>query len=186
MGSWSTNHSAHVWAALVLILWTVGITCVFHDWKVQLALFAWGGLGVFAGWWDIRTKRLPNWLTALNAAVSMGLGVLVGESASDALVGAISGVLAVLIVKLLAELITGVHSIGMGDVKLMFSLGVFTGLSGISILLGLSALLSLPYSLYAKRHSASQTIPFGPFLVAGAMGAVILNTLTNSQVAMYF
>jgi prepilin signal peptidase PulO-like enzyme (type II secretory pathway) len=74
----------------------------------------------------------------------------------------------------------------MGDAKLMFSLGVFTGLSGISILLGLSALLSLPYSLYAKRHSASQTIPFGPFLVAGAMGAVILNTLTNSQVTMYF
>lgn len=78
-------------------------------------------LMVAAVWWDMKTRRLPNWLTVTGLLVALLLRVAMGW---DSLVGGLSGAG-------LAALISlpffAVGALGGGDGKLLIAVGGFMG-----------------------------------------------------------
>lgn len=79
-------------------------------------------LAVVAGWTDLRSRRIPNWLTVPGFVVGVGLNTFVGGRAGlvSALLGALVGLGLLLPFVLL-------RSLGAGDWKLAGALGAFAG-----------------------------------------------------------
>ena len=88
------------------------------------------------------------------------------------LVGAVIGGLIFYLLGLLALLIFKKEGMGFGDVKLMAALGLFFGMKSILVI----ALVSFIFGaiiggilLIAKKKDGGSYIPFGPFIVIGAI-----------------
>lgn len=79
-------------------------------------------LAVIAGWTDLRSRRIPNWLTVPGLLVGLGVNSALGgwSGLKTSLLGAGLG-LALLLPFVL------VRSLGAGDWKLAGALGAFTG-----------------------------------------------------------
>jgi len=127
----------------------------------------------FAGlsWYDIRERRLPNWLTVPGAVVilvcatSMGLG-------SPALVGAVA-----LFAIYLALHVIAPAGMGAGDVKLAVGIGALTGAFGIDVwfLAAIGApLLTAGWAVIVRVVSAEKTVPHGPSMCMAAAAASAL------------
>jgi prepilin peptidase CpaA len=78
-------------------------------------------LSLIAGWTDLRSRRIPNWLTVPGLVIGMGLNTILGgwSGLKTSLLGALIG-LALLPFVLL-------RSLGAGDWKLAGALGSFAG-----------------------------------------------------------
>ena len=73
----------------------------------------------------------------------------------------------------------GAGAIGMGDLKLLVSVGLLSGLGRSVVAVVAGALLSgvvVMVLLASRRVSLHSFIPFGPFLILGAFWAVLLNS----------
>ena len=75
-----------------------------------------------AAWTDLRTKRIPNWITVSGAAVGLGLHIVYGgaSGAMQSLAGAALGL----------AIFLGLYAgggMGAGDVKLFGAVGAFAG-----------------------------------------------------------
>lgn len=131
---------------------------------------------------DLREHRLPNRIVYPWAGMALGVlllaGFLLGEAAGvlRALAAAFGWALVFLGIRLIHP-----PSIGMGDVKLVFVLGLYAGFLGwetfgaavvLSFLLG--GLVSVGL-LVSRRATRSTRIPFGPFLLLGTSLALILS-----------
>lgn len=79
-------------------------------------------LAAIAGWTDLRSRRIPNWLTVPGFLVGVGLNTLVSGRAG--LVSALLGTLVGLGLLLPFVLL---RSLGAGDWKLAGALGAFAG-----------------------------------------------------------
>jgi leader peptidase (prepilin peptidase) / N-methyltransferase len=137
------------------------------------------GLGVAMGYVDVREHRLPDWLTYPafgGAAVLLALAATVtGEwgAYGRAWLGALALAGGFLLLAIIRP-----ADLGLGDVKLAASLGLLLGWIGwghvvlgafASFLLGgLCSVLLLATGRAGRRSE----IPFGPFLLAGALVAV--------------
>jgi len=79
-------------------------------------------LALIAGWTDLRSRRIPNWLTVPGFAVGVGLNTFFGGGAGleSSLLGALVGLGLLLPFVLL-------RSLGAGDWKLAGALGAFAG-----------------------------------------------------------
>lgn len=144
-------------------------------------------LGIFGAWFatlvvglatDLDQRLLPDVLTlpvipvALAYAVS-GLDPLVGGGWLGAVIAAVV-IPAVLYVPSLAF---GAGAFGLGDVKLLAGSGLLLGL-----VLAVNALLAglllagavLVVLLAARRIGRRSYVPFGPFLIVGALWAVLV------------
>ena len=79
-------------------------------------------LVVVAAWSDLRTRKIPNWITVSGAAVALGLHIFYGgaSGAIRSLAGATLG-LAIFIALYAAG------GMGAGDVKLFSAVGAFLG-----------------------------------------------------------
>ena len=146
-----------------------------------LALFAFGAwfvtlvVGLAT---DLDQRLLPDLLTlpvipiALVYAIS-GLNPLVG----DGWIGAVIAAIAIPAVLYLPSIPFGAGAFGMGDVKLLIGVGLMVGLSralgGVlfGLLLAGAVLLIL---LAAHRITRRTYVPFGPFLIIGAVWAVLV------------
>jgi leader peptidase (prepilin peptidase) / N-methyltransferase len=135
---------------------------------VYLVVVAW--LATLSAY-DIRQRRLPNWLTLPGAAV-----VLVGAAGfghgMPALVGAVALFGSYLAVHLLAP-----AAMGAGDVKLAFGLGALTGVFGFDVwvLAALAApLLTGIWALIAVLRHAESHVPHGPSMCAATLAATAL------------
>jgi leader peptidase (prepilin peptidase) / N-methyltransferase len=139
-----------------------------------------GAVGVALAVIDLDCRRLPNSLTLPSYAIG---GVLLGAAAlirrdDAAALRAAAGMVVLFAVFYLLALI---HPAGMGfgDVKLAGVLGLYLGWLGwTEVLLGvfLAFLLSAVVGLVmvaARRATLKSTLPFGPFLLAGALLAVL-------------
>lgn len=144
-----------------------------------------GVLGVALAWVDLRTRRLPDRLTApalVSGAVLLGLAVVVpgtdpGASPGDYL-RAWAG-LAALGAGYLVLALLRPADMGLGDVKLAAVLGLHLGWIGwghvvLGAFLGFLVGGLSGLALIAVRRATRRTaIPFGPFMLTGALVAVV-------------
>lgn len=123
---------------------------------------------------DIRQRRLPNWLTLPGAAVVLGYAALTGRGA-PALAGAVA----------LGALYLAVHlmsaaAMGAGDVKLALGVGAIDGYFGVDVwvLAAVGApLLTAAWALVALASDGVRTVPHGPAMcvaTAAAAGLALL------------
>lgn len=122
--------------------------------------------------YDLRERRLPNWLTLPGAAVLVGAGVIAGKGPAAAL-----GALALFGLYLLIHLLSP-RAMGGGDVKLAIGLGALTGMFGadVWVLAALGApLLTAGYAVVAvMRQAHRRTVPHGPSMCLASATAVVL------------
>jgi leader peptidase (prepilin peptidase)/N-methyltransferase len=82
---------------------------------------------------------------------------------------------------LILFLITKGKGMGFGDVKLAFLLGLILGFPKIILALYLAfltgAIVGIILILWKKKRSIKETIPFGPFLIAGSLLSLFLGDL---------
>lgn len=120
-------------------------------------------------YYDIRHRRLPNFWT-YSYAVS-GCVVVIATKAWSSLW------LSVLISLILGTLALRSSAMGMGDVKLIAGLTLWSGVSGWDLVLrslmwgfALAGLTGLGL-LISRRLDCSGSLPMGPFLLLGAWGS---------------
>lgn len=121
--------------------------------------------------YDIRERRLPNWLTLPGAAAVM-LGACLTGRGAPAVLGAVALFGAYLLVHLIAP-----AAMGAGDVKLAIGIGGLAGAFGIDVwaLAALGApLLTTVWALIASTMGTEKTVPHGPSMCLTAAAAVTL------------
>lgn len=129
---------------------------------------------------DLKHRVLPNRIVLPAAVIGLVLLSLAALTSGDAddLIRAVLGALALFGVYLLLAVVSP-SGLGMGDVKLALVVGLFLAYLGwTALFLGTLAAfviasvvaLLLIAARRANRHSA---IPFGPFMVVGALAVVI-------------
>jgi leader peptidase (prepilin peptidase)/N-methyltransferase len=155
-------------------------------WRVGLgpALPAFGCLavaGVALAFIDIALKRLPDPLTLGSCAaglVLLGVAALGTEHGGARFVHALIGMVALFLLYAV-QWFCWPAQIGLGDVKLAGVLGLYLGwLGGVAWVAGICAgfTLAAVYSLAllaSRRATLKSSIPFGPFMLAGALAAVL-------------
>ena len=120
---------------------------------------------------DLRSKRLPLWITGVGAGVGIILLIFQGSYTPSHVTALIPGLLCLVIAKVSRE------AIGYGDGLLLVMMGFFLK---VSVLLGiclwaitLSGIVAL-FLLATKKRKGKQEIPFVPFLFVGFILEVIL------------
>ncbi|HET6734484.1 A24 family peptidase [Mycobacterium sp.] len=123
---------------------------------------------------DIRSRRLPDYLTLPGAAVVLVGAVVAGRGAA-AVLGAAALFAVYLVVYLLRP-----SAMGAGDVKLAIGVGGLTGAFGVDVW-ALSAvgapLLTAGLILVAMLCRAGSTVPHGPSMCLAAVAACALAAL---------
>lgn len=115
-----------------------------------------------AAWWDVRARRVPNWLTAGGLAAALVL-----RAAEGGMGAGLAGALYLGVPFLLLWLLFGV---GAGDVKLAAALGAALGprVGRDAVLAGLLAALA-----WAMASRDKAPLPLAPFLAGGVVFAVV-------------
>ncbi|MFJ1467841.1 prepilin peptidase [Massilia orientalis] len=126
---------------------------------------------------DYDTKTLPDDLTY----PLLWLGLLVNLDGTivplrDAVIGAMGGYLALWAVYWLFKLATGKEGMGYGDFKLLAALGAWMGWAMLPTIIILSsvvgAIVGISLIVFARRDR-NNPIPFGPYLAAAGMIALL-------------
>ena len=146
--------------------------------EAQLAAYLWlAGVGVTLAVIDIETLRLPDRLTLPSYPVGLVLLAIPADWSAlgrAVLAAAITGGAAFL----LALLAPG-GGLGLGDVKLLGLLGLFLGWLGwgvlvVGVALGFALGAVAAASMLASRRAGLRDhLAFGPWLIAGALVAVV-------------
>lgn len=137
------------------------------------------GTGVLAWWtvlcgYDVRYRRLPNWLTLPGAAV-----ILLGAAAAGRGGPALGGAAALFAVYAVVHLATPA-AMGAGDVKLALGTGALTGAFGpdVWVLAALAApLLTAVCAVGVLTLRTGRTVPHGPSMCLASAVAVGLTLL---------
>jgi leader peptidase (prepilin peptidase)/N-methyltransferase len=115
--------------------------------------------------YDIRERRLPNYLTLPGAAVVL-IGAAVAGRGGPALLGGATLFAVYLVVHLLTP-----TAMGAGDVKLAIGVGALTGSFGVDVwaVSALAApLLTGALALVAVIRRVESTVPHGPSMCAAS------------------
>lgn len=128
---------------------------------------------------DLDQRLLPDVLTLpIGAYALVGFALGVGpfvRTPADLGVAAVAGV-ALPGVLFLLSIPFGAGAFGLGDLKLLFGLALVVGLGRLvtTVIVGvLVAGISIVVLLIARRITLKSYVPYGPFLIAGALWAVL-------------
>lgn len=102
--------------------------------------------------------------------VNVGIAILI-----DSLLGMLVGGGIFLLITLIGGLIAGKEAMGFGDVKLMGAMGLFFGwqrIIAIAVMAFLFAAIASIIILISRKKKINEYIPFGPFIVSGAIIAI--------------
>ena len=128
---------------------------------------------------DLDQRLLPDVVTLPLVAYSLvgfvaGLGPFV-ETPEDLLWAAVAGI-ALPAALLIISIPFGAGAIGIGDLKLLLGVGLLVGGTRIlaTVILGaLAAAVAIVILLAARRITLKSYVPYGPFLIAGALWAML-------------
>ena len=121
--------------------------------------------------YDLRERRLPNWLTLPGAAVILATAALHGRGAP-----AVLGAVALFAVYAVVHLVSPA-AMGAGDVKLAIGVGAMTGAFGrdVWLLAALGApLLTAGWAVVAVLRRSGRSVPHGPSMCLAAATATAL------------
>jgi leader peptidase (prepilin peptidase)/N-methyltransferase len=152
------------------------------------------GIGVPLAVIDVRCQRLPDVLTLPSYPVVLallGFAALLLPGGAGHFLGALAGLVLAWGVFLLQVLIYPA-GLGWGDVKLSGLLGLYLGWLGggwldqgalvaglfLGYLFAAAAGLAL---IVARRASRKSRLPFGPYLLGGALTAILLSSLITAS-----
>lgn len=132
---------------------------------------------------DLRTRRLPREISyPLFGSMVVSIGIIAWlEGTSRPLVDALVGAAIVTGILLVLHLLSR-GGLGDGDVRLAPALGTLAFIGGVeTVWTGLfvafvSAGACVAVLMVSGRASRSSTVPFGPFLIGGALVATLLTT----------
>lgn len=85
------------------------------------------------------------------------------------------------IIKLIGDFLFKRESMGGGDIKLLFILGLVLGIPLSLFSIFLAAIIALPVSLIVLKSNTSHEIPFGPFL---SMSSILLFLFGNNLISL--
>lgn len=141
------------------------------------------GAGLAIGAWmtalcvyDLRERRLPNWLTLPGAAVMLVAGAMTGKG-----IAALAGAAALFGLYLLIHVVSP-RAMGGGDVKLALGLGALTGMCGadVWVLAAIGApLLTAVCAAVVLLWRHDRTVPHGPSMCLASAAAVALGTFAS-------
>jgi leader peptidase (prepilin peptidase)/N-methyltransferase len=123
--------------------------------------------------YDVRQRRLPNWLTLPGGLMVLAVATLCGRGVT-ALAGAVALTVLYLVVHLVAP-----AGMGAGDVKLAIGVGALTGAFGFDawVVAALAApMLTAVWAVAVsfRGSGATATVPHGPAMCLTAAAAVAL------------
>ena len=114
---------------------------------------------------DIRSRRIPNWLTA---------GAFVAGLVTAHTQNVLSGALVAALLSVMVMVLPNLHrpgAIGAGDVKLVGAMGALLGVAGALLVVGVAACgvlgVTAPFRRPCRTRYRQTPIPFAPFLLAG-------------------
>jgi leader peptidase (prepilin peptidase)/N-methyltransferase len=130
---------------------------------------------------DLDQRLLPDVITLPIAAYALlgfvtGIGPIV-RSPADLLVAAIAAV-AVPGILYVMSIPFGAGAIGIGDLKLLFGVGLLFGAQRLiaTVIIGaLAAAVGILVLLVLRRITLKSYVPYGPFLIIGAIWAVTIS-----------
>jgi len=140
----------------------VGVCVAVLGWLAALSIY------------DVRQRRLPNWLTLPGAAAVLTAAALAGHGA-PALAGATALGLLYLFVHAAAP-----SAMGAGDVKLALGVGAIGGYFGVDVWVLAAAaapLLTAVWALVAWARRGARTVPHGPAMCLATAAAAALAIL---------
>ncbi len=137
------------------------------------------GWAAAAAIWDLRTKRIPNWLTypaiVLGLALNLALSGYAGLGAS--LLGTAAGT-ALLFVPF------ALGGMGAGDVKMLAAVGALAGPAFVfrsfvygavaGGLIAAGVLFGRLYLFKGRRSAAKEAFPYGVAILAGVVAAYVV------------
>ena len=130
---------------------------------------------------DYKLRIIPNRLNLTMFEVGIVIAFLYGISnvsiTLDMLLGMIAGGGIFLIIMLIGGLLYGKQAMGFGDIKLMTALGLYFGLTNITIISVIAFLIGAIFAivlLVTKRKEASEYMPFGPFIVIASLISIFI------------
>jgi leader peptidase (prepilin peptidase) / N-methyltransferase len=176
---WLAPPLAVAMAALTLV-----VAAAVHPDLVACAACWLAALAVPLAVTDALVRRLPDLLTAAAFAGTAAFLVAAAATGSEwpSLVRAGAGA-AIVAGLFLVLALARPGSAGLGDAKLGLSIGALTGWLGWDVLVSAlfaSFVLTACYGLVLlalRRGTLRTMVPFGPFLLAGCMAAVLLTSL---------
>lgn len=127
---------------------------------------------------DIDFTIIPDVFTIPGMIIGLGISLLPGSLVnwSQSLIGLLVGGITFFLVGALGQLLFRKEALGFGDVKFAAMLGAFLGWQNLILILILASFLGSIVGIAAivisGRKGKSTYIPFGPFLVVGALIAM--------------
>lgn len=154
--------------------------------SLHLFLVACTALVMIAAVYDLRTRRIPNWLTTLGL-----LGGIAGHAALGSFAGAQASLLGAAVVGAVPLLLWRLGLVGGGDVKIVMAVGAIchASLGMMLVFIALSLMASFgvlrlawyghsPIRTEKKRlviaEAAKEQMRFGPALVLSALTIVLV------------
>lgn len=165
---------------LVAVLFAL-VTYVFGATPETLVYIFFTSIYVVASGIDLKVGLLPDRLTLPAALLALPAALWLGHDPIDAIVGGLLGWGLFRLVAFVYERASGREGLGLGDSKLMLSIGFLTGGMFLPIVVLLASLGALAAFLVLRllgREAADLRLPFGPFL----SGAAYLTWLAGDRI----
>jgi len=142
---------------------------------VAAIIFAWSLIALTVI--DFDTQLLPDSITM----PLMWVGLLVNITGTfsplhSALIGAVAGYLSLWSVYWIFKITTGKEGMGFGDFKLLAAIGAWAGWKLLPLVILLSSLVGAVIGIMLivlQRHGRNVPIPFGPYLAAAGLIALL-------------
>jgi len=122
---------------------------------------------------DIKSLRIPNILTLPLMVMGLIQAHIIGDDVRDAILGAILGYSAFVIVELTFKYVRGVDGLGRGDAKLLAGGGAWCGWLWLPQIVLIGSIFAIIAIIFMRKSnyliSKKMAIPFGPFLAVAIL-----------------
>jgi leader peptidase (prepilin peptidase)/N-methyltransferase len=173
---------------LVTIITPLLLIALFYKFGISTEFFMYSWIGIILimdAFIDVRKQIIPNGLNFIGFLVGIIIAYLVGMDnvykSLDLLLGMVTGAGIFILIALFAVIAYKKEGMGLGDVKLMGMLGLYFGFANTIQIFILSFFVGAIISiilLITKLKTKDDYIPFGPFIVIGAVFTMFIPAST--------